>query len=503
MDTAIGISRAAEPRTLGLSWPLLVAMLTVAGVLWLMPTGRALSDPDTYWHLASGRWIIENGRVPAVDIFSFTMAGSPWTAHEWLSQLLMLSVHEMFGWAGLVAMATASLAFVLALMTRFLLARMEPVHALLFTGFAAGMLLSHTLARPHVLAWSLLAVWLATLVEAAESGRRPPWWLAGVMVLWANMHGSFTMGLVLCVGIAVDAVLRHAPEGRRAASRSWAGFCALAILAAMVTPHGWGGYIYTVQVMYQPVALSSIGEWLSPNFQKLQPLEVWLLLVLAIGLTGRVRVPIVRLALLLFLVHIALKHQRYTAVLGLVSPFLLALPLARSWYSAPPVGRDAESLDRWFKSLANTAKAKTTAVCVALVGLLMFGTLQLRPPLPSEAITPQAAVDAALAAGAQGQVLNDYGFGGYLIHRKIPVFIDGRSDMYGDAYLEAMLRAFNLRDRKDLIQLIDKHRFGWSVLANGTPAVAVLDELPGWRRVYTDAHAVAHIRIDSGPQARP
>ena len=89
----------AQPRTLGLFWPLLVAAGTYAGVMALaLPVG-VLSDADTCWHLAAGRWIVEHGRVPDADAFSHCMPGAPWTAHEWLPvfflggvQLLSLGV---------------------------------------------------------------------------------------------------------------------------------------------------------------------------------------------------------------------------------------------------------------------------------------------------------------------------------------------------------------------------------------------------------------------------
>ncbi|VTU19962.1 hypothetical protein [Variovorax sp. RA8] len=153
-------------------------------------------------------------------------------------------------------------------------------------------------------------------------------------------------------------------------------------------------------------SLARIGEWLSPDFQQPSATELWLLLVLALGLSGRVRSPLLRLVLLLSLVHLALKHQRNIAVLGRVAPFLIAAPSA-----------------------------------------------------PAPMITPRAAVEAAMAAGGKGKVLNEYAFGGFL----------------------------------------GEHGFGWSLLAPGTSAIAVLDELPGWRRVYADDTAVVHVRADTAP----
>jgi hypothetical protein len=493
-------ARAAAPavRTWGISWPLAVCAFAFVGSI-SYGSGLMLRDADTYWHLAAARWMVEHGSVPTVDTFSHSMPGVPWTAFEWLSELVMLGAHQLGGWAGLIALSAACFGLVLALLMRFLLARMEPVHALLFTGLAAGMMMTHLLARPHVMAWALLALWISGLVNAAEARRRPPWWLLGVMLLWANMHGSFLLGLMLGFGMALEAVLAHPRGTRMVAAKPWMLFVVLSLGAALLTPSGWGVLAHAIHIVRMKTALAIIDEWVSPNFQQGSPLELWLLLVLALALSGRVRLPWLRLVLVLGLVHLALKHQRNIAVLGLVSPFLVAAPFARQWYASGNPNRDAQALDRWFLALAAPARPAAVAVCVAVTALFAAASMHLRPPAPAPMITPKAALDAAVAAGAKGPVLNDYVFGGFLIHEGVPVFIDGRADMYGDAFLVKLVDALRLKDRKLFVEFLNEYRFGWSLLTPGTLANSVLDELPGWRRVYADETAVVHVRVDTVP----
>lgn len=483
-------------RTWGLSWPLIVCVCTIVGLLGYRPDVM-LTDADTYWHLAAGRWMLEHGAVPTLDAFSHSMPGAPWTAFEWLSELVMLGAYRLAGWAGLAALAACCFGLVLAVLMRFLLARMEPVHALLFTVLAASMLATHLLARPHVMAWLLLALWMSTLVNAAEARSGPPWWSLGLMVLWANMHGSFLLGLLLGAGVALDAVLAHPRGMRPAAAKRWGLFVALSLGAGMLTPSGTQVFWHAVYIMGMKFSLTRIGEWLSPNFQKPSAMELWLLLVLALALSGRVRLPWLRAVLLLGLVHLALKHQRNIAVLGLVAPFLIATPFARHWYATGTPNRDAQALDRWFLSLAAPARPMAIAVLACAAALFIAASTHLRPTEPSPMITPKAAVDAATAAGARGKVLNEYGFGGFLIHAGIPVFIDGRADMYGDAFVENFSDALRVKDRKQFLAFLDAHGFQWSLLTPGTAAIAVLDDLPGWRRVYADDTAVVHVRTDA------
>ena len=490
-------SALTAPRTFGVSWPLLVALLTLFGVLLGLPPGAQLSDPDVYWHLAAGRWILEHGALPDGDPFSHSMPGAAWMLQSWLTEVVFALLHRIGGWSALVIMAATCFAITLAYVTRFLLARMEPVHALLFVAFAAGLMMTHLSVRPHVLTWPLLAIWIGAQVDASESHRGPPWWLLLVMCLWANLHGSFTLGLALGGGLALDAVVAHPEGGRWQAARRWIAFVALSVLASMLTPNDWHALWYTVQVMRQGYAQSVIAEWLSPNFHQIQGLEIWLLLVLAMGWSGRMQLPLTRTLLLLGLVHLALVSGRSISTLGLVSPFLLAAPLARHWYSRGSLvgGADAEHLDRWFRALAAPARLISVALATGLTAALLVTTVPARNPSPAHAITPDAALQAARAAGVSGEILNNYNFGGYLISQGVKVFIDGRSDMYGDAFMKRYLDALLLKEPQLLLPLLDEYRVGWTFLAPGTPAIAVLDRLPGWRRAHADDLAVVHVRV--------
>lgn len=486
-------------RTYGFSWPLLIGLFSLAAVLMGQWSDALLRDPDTYWHLAAGRWILEHRVIPDSDPFSHSMPGAPWTAHEWLAELIFTLVHQIAGWTGLVVLVALIFTGTLAYLLRFLLARMEPIHALLLTAFAASMLAAYMLVRPHILVWPLLAVWVGALVDAGERGRSPPWWTLLLMILWANLHGSFVLGLGLGGALALDAVVTTPASERRHAAMCWGSFVGMALLLALITPWGWHSLSYPFQVSDMDFALKVIGEWRSPDFQRIQILEVWLMLILAVACSGRMRLPLLRLILVLGLAHLALKHQRHISILGLVSPFLIAAPFATAWRSTKGTLPDAQSLDRIFSALALPARRGSIAVAGLLATLMIGGAVQSRDFSPEEKISPVAAVDGAIRAGATGKVLNSYHFGGYLIYRGIPVFIDGRADMYGDPLLKRYGDAMGLTDTDTLEQLLGDYDIGWTLLAPGTPALALLDRLPGWKRVYADDVAVVHVRESAGP----
>ena len=202
-----------------LSWPLALG-LTVFVCLLNIEGLPLLADPDSHWHIAVGKWILENGTVPTVDIYSLTFLGQPWIAKEWLSQILLAGAYDMGGWGAVMALCAAAIGVTFALLLRLLLRDLRPLPAMLFTIAAIVMTAPHFLARPHVLAFPFMLLWVAGLVRAVEERRAPEPMLLLAMLLWANLHGGFTLGLMLCGAFALEAVLgaRDKPAQRRCSS---------------------------------------------------------------------------------------------------------------------------------------------------------------------------------------------------------------------------------------------------------------------------------------------
>ena len=243
--------------------------------------------------------------------------------------------------------------------------------------------------------------------------------------------------------------------------------------------------------------LSIVREWTSPDFHQFNITLVWLSLLFAAALSGRLRLTPVRIAMLLGLIYLMLKHQRYQATLGLISPFLVARPLAGVF---APADNSTTEPDQPSRSWESWAKRPASGIglllggALACVMLLLVHTRRFDDSNP--AVTPTRAVDAFDATGVTAHVFNDYVLGGYLIYRRIPVFIDGRGDMYGDAFMLEWSRAINLTRPHSLENVFDKYKIGWTLLPPHAPAVELLDHLPAWERIYGDSVAVVHVRRD-------
>jgi hypothetical protein len=479
----------------GLSLPLIFGLSLYA--LIAGHGGAVLHDPDTDLHIAVGRWIIAHRAVPQHGIFSGTMAQAPWVAHEWLGEVLLAWLFDTFGWAGLVAVTAFCAAAAVAMLLRQLLRSFLPVHAMIATALAVTMVIPHVLARPHVFTLPILVAWVGGLVRARSEDRAPTAWLAGLMALWANLHGGYLFGLGLAGLLAAEAVLL-APDRRirRRAAGGWAFFGVLAVGAALLTPYGVAGLLLPFRLTGMSFAMGQLVEWRSPDFQSFEPLELWLAVVLFAGFVRGWRLPPTRLLMLLLLLHMALQHRRHGELVGLVAPLLLAPALAPQLRPSP-AGRSAGPVDRTLAELAKPASLRGAALAGAVLAGVSAAVLHGAAVRPDAAM-PKAALTAVEAAHVTGPVLNDYGFGGYLIYEGIPPFIDGRAELYGDEFIKRYVQAM-LVDSDELPKLLDQNGISWTLIAPERPAALLLDHLPGWRRLYADDVAVVHVRTDPAP----
>jgi len=459
-------------------------------MLLLLLGSRLLADPDTFWQIAIGNWIIDHGAVPRQDVFSFTMRGAPWISTQWLAQVLYAVVYDRAGWAGPVLLASLAIATAFALLARFLFDRLAPVPALILTLAALVLSAPHLGARPHVLALPVMVAWFAGLVRAADDRRVPAWPLLLVMMLWANLHGSFILGLALIAPIAADAVWTAERKQRVRLALYWFYFAVVAALAACITPYGPESILATLRILGLGDALSIISEWRPQDFGRLGAFELIVLIAIGFALFSGLKLSPIRIVIVLGLLHLALSHVRNAEVLGLLVPIFLATPLASQFGSVA-----AQPGTQKIKLRSGIAQV-LGALLIAVIGWLMV-TDRYRP---DPQIAPEKAVAALRNARAE-RVLNDYDFGGFLIRSGIAPFIDGRTELYGENFVMRHHRAVTLQNLNDLLRLFDEYRIDATLLHAGTPAVQFIDRLDDWQRIYQDGNTVAHRR--RAPAAKP
>ncbi len=476
------IRSASAPRADSALWPVHVAALAaLATGLWYP---GMLGDGDTWWHVLTGMWILDHLAVPHTDLYSFTMPDAPWTTHEWLSELLMAGAFRTAGWSGVVTLSAAATALAVLLLGRRLARDLSALALLVILLIALGLVGTSLLARPHILALPVLTAWTIGLLDAREEGRAPSPWRLALMIVWANLHGGYAFGVALVAPFALEALLVAPASERVRVALTWSTFGAAALGSALVTPFGVEGLLFPLKLL-RMASLSEIAEWQPVSFATLNPLGVAILALLAFALYRPVRVPPVRLALLVGLIHMALAHSRHQLLLAIVGSLLIARPVAVAITpgAAAPTPRARRG---------GTGFGYDWAVAAFALALV---AARLAQPIVREGgpVSPIAAVAAVPDDVRARPVLNDYGFGGYLIWAGIRPFVDGRADMYGDDFLSRYVAATRAPGPA-FDSLLDEYRISWTILPPDGAVALALDRMPGWRRIYADRLAVVHVR---------
>jgi hypothetical protein len=471
------------PRLAGDADWMLACGVAIAVMAVALFNPALLNDGDTAWHLAAGDWMLRHGQVPTVDVFSYTVAGKPWQAHEWLSEVLMALAFRLGGWAGLVSLFAAALGAAVMLLAASLRRSLTGIGLVLALALVLACAAPNLLARPHVLALPVLIAWTGALLEARRSDRSPPLAAAGLMLLWANLHGSFVFGFPLLGAFALEALLEAAPTARWPVARAWGLFGLASLVAACLTPQGPLGLLFPFKLMSM-ASLAGVEEWRASDFSAIGPFEISLLAGLFICLSRGVKLPPVRLLLLLGLMHMALQHNRHVMILAAVGALLLAPAVAAATGQVETQRRPLRAAVWWAPLIA----------VLALFGARAAIALD-RGDGPT---MPMSAIDHVPPTLRERPVLNAYGFGGALILRGVRPFVDGRTDLYGDAFMGRYYRIAG-GDPAALDAALKQYAVAWTILPPGHPLVALMDAKPGWRRLYADRYAVVHARVAPGP----
>ncbi len=448
----------------------LVALLAIAASL------TPIGSYDYWWHLATGRLILERGSIPHADPFSFTAAGTEWIDHEWLFQILAYGAHEILGPGALVVMkilCVIALTFLLAGHLR---------HAGHGPAGTAGILVVTLLGswfrfqvRPEMATLLLVPLILVLATRARDGDSARPLVLIPVLcALGANLHVGIVLApafLLLALSATVGARLVGGPAGygggrtgpgpafeRRLAVTTAASFVALA-----ANPYGFA--IYGVPFHLSRL-LASLPwpnlEWARPEPRDFPLFYVSIAATAIVLAAGRRRFdPIAAPALLLTAV-LALLHLRN---IGL---FFLLLPLGIAGPARAIIDRVGA---RWNVRLPGDGRAiRPGFIAAAVIAVSGIPLLTILPPRIQWGLgisshnEPHAAVDFLEREGIDARLFNDVRFGGYLIWRRgpqAPVFIDGRNEVYADLLRDI---AVALRDGSDWDRLLERHGIGAAFL---------------------------------------
>ena len=457
-------------------------------------------DPDIWWHLKVGDWIVEHHAVPHTGILSRTAADRPWVAYSWGYEVLLSRAYAWFGIMGIGAygtLLTLAVAYAIYWMLRRLSGRFWV--ALIGTGVVCSAFLFNGMPRPFFFSIGLFAVTLTRLLEASRTGRiERLYWLPLIFWFWANLHIQFIYGLFLVglfVGIhfalCLNKAFRITPDFLLAPSFSSTTLVAIAaacILATLAGPYTYHPY----QVAYE----YSKAKFTYAVILELQPLtfrgfshfvELFLTAGGFFAVGWKRKVDLFKLALLTAATVIAYRTMR--------DAWFICLPAAACIADALALPQENERNATWFVETW-LEKLSVAAAVVVLLALISNGT-DFTPRGLDRAISSQYPVNAVNYLRRNplpGPLYNHLNWGGFLMWYmpQYPVAIDGRNDLYGDQLDQIFFNSQNAEKSYETDPYLNEA--GVVLLSSDLPLAKVLTVDPRFRLAYRDSIATVFAR---------
>jgi hypothetical protein len=436
------------------------------------------NDPDIWWHMRTGEWILQHHAIPHIDPFSGPYAGKPWPAYSWLFELLVFKLFQRFDLVGIVGYS-AGMVLAITIALRHLIQRLQSDFSLvILITFTTCASVAHLYTpRPWMFTILFFILEVDILMQARRTGRtRELLWLPVIFALWSNIHIQFIDGL-LVLGLAlVEAVATRWGIGEKTRLRVPAMAAALAgsILATFANPFGWHIYRVAYDLAAQPGVLDKINELKSIPFRDFTDfLVLFLALASAAALAWSRRFRFFEIGLLVFAAVVSFRSQRDVWVMATAAAAILASTIIskrKTTLRLPP--------------FASTVAAFIAAVAVLAGFRMMHVNDALLEPQVAKTY-PVAAVDAIRAHGYSGPIYNDFNWGGYLIWAlRQPVSIDGRAAFYGDQAIDRSVATWNLAPDWASDRLLKSA--GLVIGPVKTPLTEMLRLDPRYQLVYED-----------------
>jgi hypothetical protein len=418
--------RSSDLRAAAPSDPIAREPQWMIGVLALLALGltvrvgtRAVGDPDIWWHLKTGQYVLGGGPFIGPDPW-VRFATRPFVLTQWLPEVAAQRVYELAGLPGVAWLRCAGMLMLLGALLwacRRVADSVPALMAALTAMLGAGASLTE---RPQLVSFILLTVTLAAWWQTAQD-LRPRWWLIPLTWVWACSHGLWSVGIaiggVVILGLAIDRRLN-----RRTAVRLLL-VPALSLAAAALTPVG-------PRLLLSPFNVSAaagpfVQEWQPTSARN--PFALITLAMIAVVVLTWVRSR-----------SIPPTWQIALAAIAFVATLVMYRTVAIGAIIAAPLFASALQQQRFRPPQAMTRRAVLTWLGLSLAALLLAmpiaGAVAQKPFGVPDRLRSQLA-----ALPAKTVVLDQFAISGWLLWaepRLVPV-ADLRSEVYSSEYLTA------------------------------------------------------------------
>ena len=442
---------------------------------------------DFHYHLVWGERTLTRGQLYRVDDLSHTFAGQELAPSAWLGDVVLALGFRAGGYLGDYLIRAVCLALMLLLLGREATGQglgRAATAAMLLVLVAQSCLVFYL--RPEIFAFTAFAA-LYFFLGAHQRTRQ---WgqVAGallVLAIWANLHGSVILGVMLAGLYAGDLALGELRQRRWRAAAQAAALGPLGALATLANPNGVHA-LFAGRVV-NPSYLAHTAEWAPLGWSRLPSLVLLAYgFVVVMVVLGWRRTSLYRLGAAAVLAVLALRHQRFVTF-ALVALVPLAARHAVEWMRLP-----RPALRRLGPVVLGLVAS--TALWVLVVDRRLFAEVGLGVDAASY---PVAACNFVVAAPPRGQLINNYDFGSYLqFCQRAPVFIDQRAwSLYPEWFYRRYLEA---GQPGKLDALVTEYHLGWAFVKYD-PLAAAMSASAEWALAYFDDQALVFVLRRENP----
>lgn len=467
----------------------------IAFVFWVC--AFKVFDADFFWHVTAGRLMRQTGWLITTDPFAYTREGLPYLAnHEWLAQVILSVVFDLFGSTGVILLRSMLVAAALVLV--LLIVRKDLWIALPLAMLASLVIKGGAMDRPHLWTWVMVAAFLFLSARVLERGRlrwRDVAAFIILQILWVNLHGGAAL-----LGVAITGALSAELIIHRRKIDATSAIPLLLALALMVSPLGWENIAY-VRTLLTDETTRFIAEW-QPRAWSTYLRDLWPFWLAALAALAFARKHLFfSLTILIatgFLSRTAYRHEMLFVIAGLAITFLQL--------------RGSDQWARWTAWMHERLRWTTPVVIAVVFPLILHGrsvnrTFANRYHAHGYGIVDRTADVGAFLdrEGLTGKVFNTYNLGSELLYHFFPerkVFVDGRNVDYGEKFLSELFAAATDGAAWDVLE----NRYGLAIaivdiagqLADAQdavlPYVAHLQSSPRWIPVYLDDAVAVYLK---------
>jgi len=440
-------------------------------------------DPDYFWHITAGKYMVNHHTILTHDVFSWSVNGQPWMSHEWLFEIIIYYMSIIFGKFHLLIYGFINVLIILFI---FYFTNKESFHKnkvfglvwlILFFIFDVFMV-----GRPQLISNILLALTIYFLMDLYNNkDSKKIYFLPLITIIWANVHGGssnlpYLLALVFMFISLLKFDIGKITTDRKSKKQilTYLIVALVCMLCVNICPHGFKMFIYPYINMGNSTMISTIAEWqptvLSNNSHL--PYFIFIFLIAIVLLLSKKKIRVIDLALFLISMYLGLKSIRFWGYTYIIMTYVI-------FY--------------YIESRKDDKGTELVFLILSFAFILIF-SLSFKNIIKStnDKLISDNMINIIKKENPK-RLYNDYGAGGYLVYKNIPVFIDGRADLYSD---------YNYKDNLDLMYYrkhfydrLEKYNFDYFLVSEGFQINLYLKNSSNYKLIYHEGEYLFYKKV--------